>query len=279
MTEIAAGRRAPRNGDRSPARRMPTAKAGPDPSLSVPLYRQVFAIMRQRIVDAVYAPGDQLPPEDGLAAEFGVSRATIRQAVGELVQQRLLDRKQGRGTFVLPTSGHTLGQRFRGSLADLISETARAKVRHVEVTHSCPVQRRIADALGLDTAVATVVRRTRTIDGKIFAYTVNHLPPRYGHLVSAKELRGIGLMTLLTNKGVHFATARQSIRAELADIEVCSRLEMDFGAAVLFAERLLFDREDQPIQFVQSWYRGDLYEFSVTLGSQGENDDLRSQLA
>ena len=71
----------------------------PDASLSVPLYRQVFMMLRQRIVDRVYAPGEQLLREDGLAAEFGVSRATIRQAIGELVRQGLVDRKQGRGTF------------------------------------------------------------------------------------------------------------------------------------------------------------------------------------
>ena len=97
----------------------------PDASLSVPLYRQVFMMLRQRIVDREYAPGEQLLREDGLAAEFGVSRATIRQAIGELVRQGLVDRKQGRGTFVLPTSHPPLGQRFRGSLADLIAETDR----------------------------------------------------------------------------------------------------------------------------------------------------------
>jgi GntR family transcriptional regulator len=251
----------------------------PDSSLPVPLYRQVFGILRQRIVDSVYAAGDQLLTEDGLAAEFGVSRATIRQAVGELVKQGLVDRKQGRGTFVLPGAGHLLGQRFRGSLADLISETERAKVRHVEVSHGSTLQKRIAEALKLDDPVATVVRRTRTIDGKTFAYTVNYLPRPYSQLVSVKELRKVGLMTLLESKGVKFASAHQSIRAELADLEVCSRLNMDFGEAVLFAERLLFDSEQRPIQFVQTWYRGDLYEYSVMLGFVGEGGDLRTQLA
>lgn len=251
----------------------------PDSSLPVPLYRQVFGILRQRIVDSVYDSGEQLMTEDALAAEFGVSRATIRQAVGELVRQGLVDRKQGRGTFVLPGVGHVLGQRFRGSLADLISETERAKVKHVEVSHSCKLQKRIAEALKLEDPVATIVRRARTIDGKTFAFTVNYLPHPYGQLVSVKELRKVGLMTLLETKGVKFASAHQSIRAELADLEVSSRLEMDFGEAVLFAERVLFDPTQQPIQFVQTWYRGDLYEYSVMLGFVGEGGDLRTQLA
>jgi DNA-binding FadR family transcriptional regulator len=55
----------------------------------------VLGVLRQRINDGVYAEHDQLPPEDRLAAEFGVSRATIRQAVGELVRHGLVDRRQG----------------------------------------------------------------------------------------------------------------------------------------------------------------------------------------
>jgi GntR family transcriptional regulator len=250
-----------------------------DASLPVPLYRQVFIMLRQRIVDRVYAPGDQLLREDGLAAEFGVSRATIRQAIGELVRQGFVDRKQGRGTFVLPTSHPPLGQRFRGSLADLIAETDRAGVRQVEITHQSPVNQRIADVLGLDGNLATIVRRTRTVDGVLFAFTVNHLPDRYGRLMEADELRQTGLMTLLESKGVRFASAQQSIRAELADVEVSTRLEMDFGGAVLFAERLLFDDQGNPVEFVQSWYRGDLYEYSVALALGKEEADLRTHLA
>jgi GntR family transcriptional regulator len=251
----------------------------PDASLPVPLYRQVFMMLRQRIVDREYAPGEQLLREDGLAAEFGVSRATIRQAIGELVRQGLVDRKQGRGTFVLPTTHPPLGQRFRGSLADLIAETDRAGVRQVEITRHSPVRQRIADSLELDGNLATIVRRTRTVEGALFAYTVNHLPDRFGRMLRVHELRQTGLMTLLESKGVRFASARQSIRAELADVEVSSRLKMDFGGAVLFAERLLFDDQGSPIEFVQSWYRGDLYEYSVALVLGKEEADLRTHLA
>ena len=86
-------------------------------------------------------------------------------------------------------------------------------------------------------------------------------------------------MTLLESKGVRFASARQSIRAELADVEVSARLEMDFGGAVLFAERLLFDDKGSPVEFVQSWYRGDLYEYSVTLAVGKDDPNLRTHLA
>jgi GntR family transcriptional regulator len=137
------------------------------------------------------------------------------------------------------------------------SQTDRAGVRQVEIAHKSPVKQRIADVLGLDGNLATIVRRTRTVDGALFAFTVNHLPEHYGRMMTVRELRRMGLMTLLESKGVRFASAQQSIRAELADVEVSTRLEMDFGGAVLFAERLLFDDHGGPVEFVQSWYRGD----------------------
>lgn len=252
----------------------------PDSSLPVPLYRQVFGILRQRILDSVYAPGEQLLTEEGLASEFGVSRATIRQSVGELVRQGMVDRRQGKGTFVLPITKQHVGQRFSGSLADLIAETKRARVKNLQVERDALTPERIANQLNLDSRLATLVRRTRTIDGQVFSYTVNYLPPELGKLVSREELKDNGLMTLLETKNLRFGVAQQTIRAELADLQVAKNLSMDFGAPVLFVERLLFDDEGIPVQFVQSWYRADLYEFKVTLDmSAAANQSLRAHLA
>ena len=255
------------------------ASALPGSRISVPLYGQVLGVLRQRIIDGVYAPGDQLQPEDGLATEFRVSRATVRQAVGELVRQGLVDRRQGRGTFVLAVDEHHYGQRFSGSLSDLIAETMRSKALDAEVQRQADIPQRIADALRLDKPVATIVRRTRAIENQAFAYTINYIPERYGELISKADLRKTGLMTLLGEKGVRLGSAQQLIRAEQADIEVCERLRMEFAAPVLYAERLLLTVDDEPVQFVKSWYRADLYEYRVNLEADGGADDLAFHLA
>jgi GntR family transcriptional regulator len=250
-----------------------------DAGSPVPLYYQVFGVLRQRMIDGVYPPGHRLVSEDELAAEFGVSRATVRQAVGELVREGVVSRQQGRGTFVNASVAHSLGLRFRGSLRDLISETTRAGILRVEVQRDAPVQQRIAEALGLEVPRATVVRRTRTMDHRPFAYTVNHLPPPLNDLISEKELKRVGMMTLLEQKGIVFGGATQSIRAQLADVQVSRALDVEFGAPVLFVERLLLKKDGQPCEFVQSWYRGDIYEFRVHLDIVGDVRDLRSHLA
>jgi len=250
-----------------------------DAGSPVPLYYQLIGVLRQRMIDGQYPPGHQLVSEDELAAEFGVSRATVRQAVGELVREGLVSRQQGRGTFVNPSVVQSLGMRFRGSLRDLISETTRAGIRGVEMERDAPIQQRIAEVLHLEVPRGTIVRRTRTIDGQPFAYTVNHLSSPLSDLVTEEELRRVGLMTLLEEKGIVFGGATQSIRAQLADIKVSRALDIEFGAPVLYVERLLLMTDDQPCEFVQSWYRGDRYEFRVHLDTVGNGQDLRSHLA
>jgi len=97
-------------------------------------------VLRQRIVDGAYEEGDQLRPEDQLAAEFRVSRATVRQAVGELVREDLVARKQGRGTFVLPVGATSDRQRISGSVQDLVGVAPRGKSLITEVEHRARVK-------------------------------------------------------------------------------------------------------------------------------------------
>ena len=77
-----------------------------DNALALPLYHQVAGILRQRIDDGVYPAGGRLLSEDELAAEFEVSRATIRQAIGQLVMERRVVRRQGRGTYVMEPASY-----------------------------------------------------------------------------------------------------------------------------------------------------------------------------
>lgn len=246
-------------------------------SSPMPLYHQVSGILLQRVLDGTYPSGSQLQPEDELAAEFDVSRATIRQAVGELVRAGLVTRKQGRGTFVLPTAQRGLGQVFRGSLVDLIRETKRGGIRDVSIARETLVPERVAEQLGLDPPQGTVVRRTRTIDQEAFAYTISYLNDERGNLLSEDELCSSGLMQLLESKGVAFASARQTICAQMGDPVVSQALSIPLGAPVLFVERVLFDAKTRPVEFVRSWYRGDLYEFTVTL--DGDAEEISSQFA
>lgn len=236
-----------------------------DNAQALPLYHQIAGILRQRIEDGIFPAGGRLPAEDELAAEFDVSRATIRQAVGELVMEGLVVRRQGRGTYVEKRDRKVLQQRFRGSLGDLIHESHRAKTRNLDLSHDAQIPVRIAEALQLETPRGTVVKRTWTMDGQPFSLTITYLPPDLGQALTGAGLRKQALMEVLTDSSVVLSSATQAIRAQLADLDVCSQIDVKMGAPVLMVERIVHDATGRPVEYVRSWYRGDRYEYAVTL--------------
>jgi GntR family transcriptional regulator len=231
----------------------------------IPLYHQVFTILRQRVLDGTYVTGTRLAPEDELAAEFDVSRATIRQAVGELVRAGIVSRQQGRGTFVLEGAQESLGRTFHGSLSDLVAagENRRTKVKTLVVEHDARLPPAAVEQLALESGAGTIVRRLRTMDGETFGYMIDHLPATVGAKVSRNELRGHGLLRLLERKGIAIDRAVQTIRAALADVDVAELLDVDLGSPVMFVERVFYDADGTPLDYVQSWYRGDRYAYTV----------------
>ena len=66
----------------------------------VPLYVQLYGILRGQVVSGELAPGDLIPAESELVATYGVSRITVRAALDQLVHEGLIDRQRGRGSFV-----------------------------------------------------------------------------------------------------------------------------------------------------------------------------------
>ncbi len=243
----------------------PDVIAAPSP---LPLYYKVSSVLRSRIIDGTYAEGEQIPTEDLLTLEFKVSKATVRQAVGELVHSGLVQRKQGKGTFVLPSVVHRVRQRYTGSRADLITETLGTSVRDVAISHEAALPPRIARMLELDAPFGTIVRRTREMEGQVYCYTVNYLPSAHGRRLSRAKLLRRTLTGILRSSGVEPGKSTSWIRADVVDPAVSETLEMPFGAPALAVERLIQDPSGRPIEFVQAWYRSDIYQYTIEVDHQ-----------
>jgi GntR family transcriptional regulator len=235
----------------------------------VPLYHQVAQVLRARIADGTYPPGARLPTEMALREEFGIARVTVRQALAQLAKDHLIEPRQGSGTYVRPDAGTTFGQRFRGSLIDLMAETKRARVVQLEIERAAQLPERIQRSLDLPRPRGTAIVRTRSLEGRVFAYTINYLAAEVGDRLDERELLTESLMWLLEQKVAPLATAFQSVRAQAADAEVATRLEIPIGAPVLYVERIVRTREGRPIEMVLAWYRGDVYEYTVTFDLDG----------
>ena len=68
-------------------------------------------------------------------------------------------------------------------------------------------------------------------------------------------------MELLQDSGIVLSSATQTVRAQLADLDVCAQIDAELGAPVLFVERIVHDMSGHPVEYVRCWYRGDRYEY------------------
>lgn len=238
-----------------------------DPRAGLPLYHQLANLLRRRIVSGELAVGAALPSETQLVTDYGVSRVTARQAVGLLVDEGLVVRGSGRGTRVLPAAIALAGQHFSGSLSELINETKRTKVKDVRIERGIDAPPVVRAALNLvdDDSRFVRVSRTRYLDDEVFAYTVDHLPADLGHLVTKRALAQDSLMALLAKSGVDLASARQAIRADVANAENAPLLDLRAGDPILAVTRVVYDSQREPVYHVQTFYRGDRYTYTVEL--------------
>ncbi len=136
-------------------------------SATVPLYRKVLEDLRAKIEDGTYPLGSRLPSEVELIESYGVSRITVRRAVTELVNEGLLIKEQGRGTFV---RSRWLKRSLRSSVTESFTDacgrmglTAGAKVIDVSIV---PAPAHYAEMLGIGPEELLIhVRRVRAADG------------------------------------------------------------------------------------------------------------------
>jgi GntR family transcriptional regulator len=234
----------------------------------LPLYYRVYKTLEQRIQERRYQEGARLPSEDELCREFRVSRMTIRQAVGRLVETGLVTRRRGSGTYVgSPPAGRTFRAiTFTGALEDLFAQVARSQVKSVRIVEELPPPD-VWEIMGLPAGESVVVlRRDRAFDDDPFAVTVNYLPLGLGRHLREEALYRTSLLQFLEQElSVHFTHADQTVEARLADEDVARALQVKFGDPVLYVERLMFAGRSHPEEIVRSYYRADVYRYQIRL--------------
>ena len=233
-----------------------------------PLYYRVSRTLEQRVRDHRYKVGDRLPSEDDLCREFRASRITIRQAMGRLVEQGLIVRRRGSGSFVraVEEPRATTPSKFTGALEQLFAEVKAVRTKSAEIVEEIPPAD-VRTLLGLgEQERVTVVRRVRTFRGGIFSLSTNYLPKSLGAQLRESDLYQYPLLQLLEEKlHVTFRYANQTVEARLADEDVARALDVNFGDPVLFVERLMFAEADHPVEVVRSYYRADVYRYQIRL--------------
>ena len=224
---------------------------------SIPRYQAIEQSLRARV--AALAPHAPLPSDAQLCEEFGVSRMTARGAVQRLVQDGLVYRVPGRGTFVAP-------ERANRTASHILSFSDEMR-RRGRTPSSAVVQRRRRaatdaerDRLGAEEVV--VMRRVRLADGQAVAVETAVFPATVGPVLEAQP-EGASLFAALREAG-HVPTAgRASLAAEAATAEDARLLGVKRGAPLLVERRLIHDQAGAPLEWTESRYVGARYGLDV----------------
>jgi len=240
--------------------------------LPLPKYHQIYLVLREQLAEGRFERG--LPGEMHLMKEFGVARVTVRKALERLVADGLIERAPGRGTVPLPPRAAPGGfePRFTGLLENIVDMGLRTSVKVLRcevLPASDAVARQLDIAPGTPVQKALRVRSTRF--GPL-SHITTHVPQAVAKGFGRRELARKPILMLLEASGVVIGRARQSISARLADAEVARLLQVDVGSALLAVQRLVFDANDRPVQWLQGLYRPDRYQYEMQLSRVGGSD-------
>lgn len=225
--------------------------------------------LERRVLDGTYPPGSQLPTEPDLCAEFGVSRTTVRAAVGTLQDRGLVSREQGRGTFVRSADHVDLTMFLDANLS--MTAVIRAAghdpgTTGVTVADEVPPGP-VADALGLPPgAPCRVLRRIRTADGVPSFESADHLLPHPDLPVDADGYTGSVYELLRTTYGRPVATGIARVEAVAPEPETSVRLGMAHGQPVLRLSQVHTLDDGRPVMYSVIHLRSDVVHLYVERG-------------
>lgn len=223
-------------------------------------YRAIERYLRALVEGA--GPGDPLPSEAELCERFSVSRMTVRQALQELTNDGLVERRRGQGTFVAHRPVHRRPGVFLSFTEEMNRRGVLATSRLLSAGLDDPRRSETLD-LGLapDSQVVRVVR-VRLADGVPVALEDAALVPELGWVLD-EDLGGGSLHGALAGRGTVATRATGTITARLARASETELLDLTPQSALLVELRILFDQEGRVFERTETRYAADRYVIDV----------------
>lgn len=229
-----------------------------------PLYLQLQKVLRDAIANQIVQVDEAIPTERDLAADFDVSRITVRKAVDGLVSEGLLNRRRGAGTFVM-------GARVEKSFSKLssFSEDMRSRGRRPSSSWVSRAAGAVTpeEALSLGLSPGSLVyrfHRIRYADDMSMAIEQSTVP---GYCLPSVQVVEDSLYEALEKAGFRPVRALQRLRAVAFNGEQAEALGIEPGQPGLFIERRGFLADGRAAEFTQSYYRGDAYDVVAELNA------------
>lgn len=250
---------------------------GSDATTSLPVYHQLYTILRQQIKDRNFDAQQPLPSEMQLAATYDVSRVTVRRALEMLEREHLIVRKHGVGTFAAPDGpGEDSGSRVSGLVENLITLGLETTAKLLAFDADSPTPAVVAATLNLPPEARTIrIERLRLYKGKPLSVTKVYLPQSLAGRIREGDLDDRPVMRILELSGIRAQRAEQTISAVPADDDAAAKLMVNIGAPLIRLRRTVYDEAGQPFEHQQGLYNPDQYEYHMMLTR--DNSSARPQ--
>jgi GntR family transcriptional regulator len=232
---------------------------------NTPLYYQLKLILLEMIREQNLVPGDRLPTEEQLQQQYNLSRTTVRRALHELELESRVKRVRRRGTIISEPqiihrpelSYHPFGEHLE------TSSSLRWKVLFAGMVPAPPeIARRLQIEAGTETFH---LKRLHLVKDEIIGYHEAYVSPQFNEAIEETQMTESGTLTYLDGGGyLEGSLADRVIQAITADEQLGDLLQVEVGAALLKVNRLVFNKEETPIEDLVAYFRGDHFIYRVS---------------
>jgi GntR family transcriptional regulator len=239
-----------------------------EPDSPLPLYYQLEQALKAAISDGRWQPGEMIASERELMRLANVSRATVRQAIGSLIQQGVLERVHGRGTFVArPRFEQKIHTVY--SFSEYLRALGLSLKDRILQRKSMPAPPDVAALLGVPIGEKLIhLQRLRLLEGKPLLVESSYIPYELCPDLLTDDLWD-SLYRMLTEKyDLPLLRSSDVLECTAADSALAYHLQVPKGTPLMYVERVAYTRSDLPVQVGRNHIRGDMCRFRIDLASE-----------
>lgn len=237
-----------------------------DKNSPLSLYYQLKQIIVNKIENREFEANDKLPTEKDLCEEYGISRATVRQAFKELENEGYIYKIQGKGTYVSPKKFQQDLLKFYSFTEEMkkINKHPTSKVLNFKITDA---SKKIADKLDVDTGTKVYeFTRLRLADEEPMMLETTYIPYNLYKGITKEDLENNPLYNILINRyNTVFSKAEETFRATSVRDNEAEKLNYIEGGPAIFLERITYNNSEKIIEYTKSIARGDKFNYHVVL--------------
>ena len=217
-------------------------------------------LKKKKIDDGFWEIGQRLPSERDLADDYEVSRMTLRQAITLLVEEGILERRVGSGTYV---ASHRVQEKMRGttSFTEIVRSQGKTPSSQLISYQRKPANDTEIQQLQLKASDYVVrMERVRYADNVPLVFEVASIPEKLIREFKREDITEHFFQTL-TDNGYEIGKSQQTIYAKNASERVANYLKVPKNHAVLALTQVSYFTDGRPFEYVHSQYVGDRFEF------------------